>query len=187
MPKLRQVLAVLATAIAFAISFVMLEQVIGIASPWLWLLLMFYFLGLAKVAEPLFMLRLPRPLRGIRPQERTGDLYLALGVHRFGKLLRDTPLRLLNPSVYLSRAGGDLGQVLRQAESGEATHFWAALLFTPYIAYLFVTGRHGIASLFLLVQLLFNVYPILHLRVVRARLELVQCRRNERTHGFDGD
>ena len=181
MRKLRSVFPVLGTAIAFAISFRMLEQVIGVTSPWLWLLVMFYFLGIAKVAEPIFMLRMPALLHGIRPKERSGDLYLKLGVHRFGKLLRNTPLRYLNPSVYIPRAQGDLSKLFQQTKSAEATHFWATVLFTPYIAFLFVAGQMGIASVFLLIQLLFNVYPILHLRIVRARLELIRDRRHERS------
>ena len=180
---------VVGTAIAFAISFKMLEQVLGIASPWLWLLLMFYFLGLAKVAEPLFVLRMPALLHGIRPEEHSGDIYLKLGVYSFGRFLRDTPLRYLNTSVYIAHAHRDLGKVCRQAESAEATHFWAAILFTPYITFLVVAGQPGIAGLFLLIQVLFNVYPILHLRAVRARLEPIRDRqhgRSTRTNALGG-
>ncbi|RNF84471.1 hypothetical protein [Montanilutibacter psychrotolerans] len=181
--KLGSVLAVVATVAVFAVCFRMLAQVIGITSPWLWLLAMFYFLGIAKVAEPIFMLPMPASLRGIRASERSGDAYRRLGVHRFGRFLRDSPFRRLNASVYTSQApeAGDLARLSAQAESAEATHFWAAVLFTPYIAYLFVAGNAGTASVFLLVQALFNVYPILHLRVVRARLESIRARAHQRS------
>ena len=70
MRKWRAVLALVATTVAFAFSFVMLRQAIGPDSPWLGLVLMFCFLGLAKIAEPLFVLRMPRWLRPLRPWER---------------------------------------------------------------------------------------------------------------------
>lgn len=155
----------------FAGSFVLLAKVIGYGSPWLGLLLMFYFMGLAKVAEPLFVLRMPASLRAVRPELPDRPLYRRLGVRGFGALLRNTPLRYLNGSVY--RAGGKRGltALLRQVESAEATHFWAAVLFTPYIAYVAAQGFWIEALVFAAVQIAFNVYPILHLRVVRARLE----------------
>src|SRR6185295_5990781 len=94
---------VLVVVLAFAASFVLLSRVIGIASPWLVLLLMFYFLGIAKIAEPLFTLKMPSALRPLRQWEREGDVYRRLGVVGFGKVLRRTPLRYLNAAVYLDR------------------------------------------------------------------------------------
>lgn len=153
-----------------AACFFMLARVIGYGSPWLGLLLMFYFMGLAKVAEPLFVLRLPSALRAVEPGLPNARLYRGLGVRGFGALLRNTPLRYLNNSVYRSAGKRSLAELQRQAESVEATHFWAAVLFTPYIAYVGARGFVAEAILFAAVQIAFNVYPILHLRVVRARL-----------------
>lgn len=185
MQRLRSVLAVTCTGIAFAVSFVMLARVIGLTSPWLALLLMFYFLGLARVAEPLFMLRMPATLRNVRPWEQSGSNYRQLAVQQFGKLHRGTPLRYLNGNVYLTSAAQDVRSLHRRTASAEATHFWASVLFTPYIGYLFLAGQASVAALFLVVQLLFNVYPILHLRSVRARLDELlhgQHERIERSH-----
>lgn len=160
-------------AIFFAVTFYMLADVIGFGSPWLGLLLMFYFMGLAKIAEPLFVLRMPGALRAVDPALADAPLYRRLGVHGFGSLLRNTPLRYFNASVY--RLGGkrSLAALRAQAESAEATHFWAALLFTPYIVYVAWRGFWVEAVLFVAVQIAFNVYPILHLRIVRARLARV--------------
>jgi hypothetical protein len=162
-----------AVAAAFVVCFAMLARVIGPGSPWLGLLLMFYFMGLAKVAEPLFMLRLPRVVRAVDPTRVGEGPYRWLGVRGFGALVRNTPLRYFNRSVY--RLGGrrSLAEVSRQAESSEAIHFWAAVLFTPYIAYVASRGFIAETAVFLLVQVLVNVYPILHLRIVRARLGAV--------------
>ncbi|SFL10296.1 glycosyl-4,4'-diaponeurosporenoate acyltransferase CrtO family protein [Lysobacter sp. cf310] len=160
-------------AIFFAVTFIMLADVIGYGSPWLGLLLMFYFMGLAKIAEPLFVLRMPGALREVDPALPKAPLYRRLGVHGFGSLLRNTPLRYFNASVY--RLGGkrSLAALQAQAASAEATHFWAAVLFTPYIVYLGARGYLAEAALFVVVQIAFNVYPILHLRIVRARLAAV--------------
>lgn len=164
-------LALLAVMLAFGVSFVLLGRVIGVTSPWLVLLLMFYFLGIAKVAEPLFMLKIPSALRPLRYWEREGDVYRRLGVFSFGRLLRQTPLRYLNSAVYLDRECRQPLQVRLQAESAEATHFWAAVLFTPYVALAAITGKWSIVTWFSLAQVLVNVYPILHLRHARGRLD----------------
>jgi hypothetical protein len=167
----RSVIVLVGTAIAFAVSFVMLQRTVGTFSPWLGLLGMLYLLGLAKVAEPLFLLHMPATLRVVRPWEKHGALYRRLLVPSFGQLLRETPLRFLNPAVYLAKKHPDLPKVYRQVESVEAAHFWAALLFTPYIGYVWLRGQSRDAMLLLLVQILFNIYPILHLRIVRGRLD----------------
>lgn len=166
-----QALALLGVIIAFGVSFALLRQVIGTASPWLALLLMFDFLGVARFAEPLFRLRMPGALRPLRPWERRGDLYRRLCVPRFGRLLRKTPLRHLNTGVYLDRGPKDPFLVRLHCESSEANHFWAALPFMAYIVFAGVNGMWSIAAFFLAVQLLVNVYPILHLRYIRGRLD----------------
>jgi hypothetical protein len=177
MHKWRSIVVLAGTAAGFAASLVLLQRVLGASSPWLGLLGMFYLLGLSKVAEPLFLLRMPRALRAIRRSETDGALYRRLLVPHFGKLLRDTPLRYLNLAVYLTRKQPDPARLYRLAEAAEAAHFWAAALFTPYIGYVWWAGHRWEAALFLLLQLLFNVYPILHLRLVRGRLNRLLQRR----------
>ena len=175
--KALSLLVLVGTVVGFVISFVMLERVIGASSPWLGLLAMFYVLGLARVSEPFVLLRMPEALREVRSWELKAPLYRRLLVPAFGTMLRDTPLRYLNPSVYLSRRQPDFASISRQAEAAEADHFWAGLLFTPYIMYLAFVGHAVVAALFLLVQVLFNVYPILHLRLVRGRIDRLARRR----------
>jgi len=163
-------LVLFAVVMVLGASFALLGSVIGMNSPWLMLLLMFDFLGIAKVAEPLFRLKMPRILRPVRRCERAGNVYRRLGVLAFGKLLRRSPLRYLNSAVYLASRHGDLSEVCLRAESGEAIHFWAAVLFTPYIVLAGLNHRWNVAAWFSLAQMLVNVYPILHLRRVRWRL-----------------
>lgn len=175
MKRTRNITVVICAAIVFIACTVMLAQVIGFASPWLILLLMFYFMALAKIAEPLFVLRMPVAMRDVRSWEKSGYIYRRLAVHRFGMLLRNSPLRYFNADVYVDKYG--LHGLCRRVASGEATHFWAAVLFTPYIGFLYLDGQTGVASFFLLVQLFVNIYPILHLRIVRRRLEELLSRR----------
>lgn len=168
----RPLFALLATTIGLGLCFVMLMNVLGVSSPWLGLQTMFYLLALTKVAEPLFLLRMPARIRQIRPWEQTGRTYKLIGVPRFGQFLRTSPFRYLNASVYLTQnqISKDLQRISRQAEAAEASHFWVGLLFTPYIGYIALSGRVGESLVLLLVQIVFNVYPILHLRITRARL-----------------
>lgn len=169
----RSLIKLIAVAAFFAFCYVMLARVIGHASPWLGLLAMFYFMGLAKVAEPLFVLRMPRALHAVDPALSERPWYRRLGVGGFGGLLRNTPLRYLNNTVYRSAGRRSLAMLRRQAESAEATHFWAALPFTAYIAYVAWRGFWVETLVFLAVQIAFNVYPILHLRALRARLDRI--------------
>lgn len=177
MSKWRSIFVLAGTAAGFAASLVLLQRVLGASSPWLGLLVMFYLLGLSKVAEPLFLLRMPRVLRAVRRSETDGTIYRRLLVPSYGKLLRGTPLRYLNTAVYLAPRRPDLTRLSRQAEAAEAAHFWAALIFTPYIGYVWLAGQRWEAALFLLLQILVNIYPILHLRVVRGRLDRLRQRR----------
>ncbi|MFK2890865.1 glycosyl-4,4'-diaponeurosporenoate acyltransferase CrtO family protein [Dyella flagellata] len=157
-------------AAVFGIGFVMLARVLGFQSPWLWLQAMFFFLGLAKTAQPLFMLRMPSAIRAVSPQAAASRRHDWLGVRRFGEFLRNSPNRHLNRSVYLTKGRRNFADLSRQLESSEAIHFWAAVLFTPYIAYIGFKGYIAETVLFLVIQVVFNIYPVLHLRLVRARL-----------------
>jgi hypothetical protein len=166
-------LLLLGVLLMFGVSFVLLSQVIGLRSPWLVLLLMFYCLGLAKIAEPLIILRMPSALRSLRPWERDGTVYPRLGVLRFGRFLRQSPLRYLNAAVYLNRERSDLLQVCQRAESSEASHFWVAVLLMPYLLFAGLQGQWSVVAWFALAQGIVNVYPILHLRHIRGRLDRV--------------
>ena len=78
------IVSLVATAIGFGVCFFMLQSAIGPASPSLGLLLMFYFMGLAKIAQPLFRLRIPKTLRAVRAWEMSGPAYGRLAVDGFG-------------------------------------------------------------------------------------------------------
>ena len=112
-------------------------------------------------------------MRTVRAWEMRGRLYRVLGVSAFGELLRRTPLRYLQPLVYLKRYPGDPARVQIQIEGAEAAHFWAAALVIPYMVFACVQNRWGVVFWFMVVQIVGNVYPIFHLRWVRGRLTRV--------------
>jgi hypothetical protein len=173
MKKLRDVMILLAGAVAFGVSLPLFGRCVGFTSPWFALLAIFCFLGLNAFARSLFVLRLPGWLRTVRAWEVEGGLYRRLGVPAFGEVLRRTPLRYLQPLVYLNRNPGEAGRVRYQIEGAEAAHFWAAVLLVPYMVYAGVQNRWGIVGWFTVFQVVGNLYPILHLRWVRGRLQRV--------------
>ena len=155
--------------VTFTIALAQFRRVFGIASPYFGLMVMLNFLGLVAFARPLFMLRLPSFLRKDRAWEATADIYKALYVPTFGAVLRRTPLRYLNPAVYLKRCPNP-SLLQAQIESAEAVHLLAAALLVPYQTYACARGCWGAVVWLTGVQIGFNLYPILHLRYTRARL-----------------
>ena len=181
----KHVAILLAAALAFGASLLMLGRFVGFASPGMMLMYFLCFLGLANFAEPIWMLRMPPPLRRLRAWELRGGVYERLAVPRFGAMLRNSPLRLLNARVYVARQRHDPQAICRLVESAEAIHFWAGILLLPILAY-FAAGRRWLPFCgFLLLQIVGNLYPIMHLRSVRGRLERV-CRRGSGERGRSG-
>jgi hypothetical protein len=175
MKKLRDIILLLAIAAAFAISLVLFQRAVGLSSPWFGLMVMLDFLGIVAFARPLFALKLPDFARTEREWEMQGRLYKALRVPAFGALLRQTPLRHLNPLVYLKQYPDPL-IVQAQIESAEAAHFLAAALLLPYIVYACAQGWWTAAAWLMVVQIGGNLYPILHLRWVRVRIKRLHHR-----------
>ena len=177
MRRLLNVLVLLGAAATFGISLGLFGRVIGFTSPWFALLAMFCFLGLVAAARNLFVLSMPPALRPLRAWEMHGDLYRSLGVPAFGVVLRRTPLRYLQPLVYLNHDPGNPARVQYQIEGAEAAHFWAAVLLVPYLVFAGVRQWWGVLGCLLVVQVIGNLYPMLHLRWVRGRLQSVSARR----------
>jgi hypothetical protein len=172
----------LAVAAGYAAAFLAMQRVMpfSVASPWFVFVAMVCVLGLAFVAQPIVMIRMPGPLRVIRAWEAGGRVYRALGVAAYGRLLRRTPLRLFNVDVYLRNGLRDWMNVGAELEAAEASHFWAAVLVAPYIAYLITHGMWAPLFWIGLAQVLINLYPVLHLRLTRHRLGALVAKRHAR-------
>jgi hypothetical protein len=172
----------LAVAAGYAAAFFTMQRVtpFSVTSPWFVFVAMVCVLGLAFVAQPIVMIRMPGPLRVIRAWEAGGRAYRALGVTAYGRLLRRTPLRLFNVDVYLRNGLRDWVNVGAELEAAEASHFWAAVLVAPYTGYLIAHGMWAPLLWITLAQMFINVYPIMHLRLTRHRLGVLVSERFSR-------
>jgi hypothetical protein len=161
-----------AVAAAYAAAFLAARRFVpfSLTSPAFVIVAMICVLGLAFVAQPLVMIRMPGPLRRIRSWEAHGAIYRALGVRAYGAILRGTPLRLFNTDVYLRCGLTDSARVGAEIEAAEASHVLAAVLVAPYMVYLVARGMWAPLFWVSVAQVLVNVYPILHLRLTRHRL-----------------
>lgn len=177
MKALRDVTVLLVVTTGFTASLFLFGRQTGYGSPWFALLLMFCFLGWIRLARTLFILKMPNSLRAVGAWEIRSTLYRRLAVPAFGELLNGTPLRHLQPEVYLNRHPDKPGQVTIELEGAEAAHFWAALLFLPFQIYQLAHHSWTVLVCSLLVQIVGNLYPILHLRWIRGRLERVLNRK----------
>jgi hypothetical protein len=129
--------------------------------------------GVAAFGRKLFLLKMPFGLRVLHDWEKRGVIYRNTGVVGFGVILRRTPLRYLQPLVYLHRQPGEMAAVLAQIEGAEAAHFWGALVLMPYVVYAGIQRRWGVVLGLIVIQLVANLYPLCHLRWVRYRLNKV--------------
>ena len=172
----------LAVAAGYAAAFVAFQRAMpfSLASPWFVLVAMVCVLGLAFVAQPIVMIRMPGPLREIRAWEAGGRVYHALRVPAYGRLLRRTPLRLFNVDVYLHNGLRDSVIVGAELEAAEASHFWAAVVVAPYLAYLVAHAMWAPLFWIALAQVCINVYPVMHLRLTRHRLGVLVSKRLSR-------
>ena len=167
----------LAVAAAYVVAFVLVRRAVSFSleSPWFVVTAMVCVLGLAFLARPLVPFRMPRGARRVRGWEAR-VLYRRLGVPAFGSLLRNTPLRFLNTDVYLAAGARSPRELAVRLEEAEASHFWAALLVAPYMIRLLLQGACAALFWIAVAQVLLNLYPIMHLRLTRYRLERVASR-----------
>jgi hypothetical protein len=159
--------------LAFAVSLRFAAEAFGFLSPWFGVMVMFCVLGIAAFSQPAWTLRVPGPFRRIQAWESDRRLQSVLGVAAFGRLLTRTPLRALNRSVYFDRQTGDIAGVRAQLEAAEGAHFWSAAVLVPYIGVALFRRSWGAALGLVLANVVVNVYPMLHLRLVRGRIERV--------------
>ncbi len=171
MAHLLQVGARLCFATGMVISLVALGRVVGVSSPWFAVIASFCFLGLLDLAGPFLQTRMPRSLRQVRPWEVHRKAYRAIGVPAFGDLLRRSPLRRLNQRVYLKAAGSDLSLVRTHLEQAEAAHFWGGVATIPYVVFAGIAGWWAALMSLVVFNVVVNLYPLLHLRWARARID----------------
>jgi hypothetical protein len=167
-----------ALSILLVLSVAAFAYVVGIASPYFAFTASLCLLGLFDLLRPLVRIRLPKAIRRVHPGEARTALYRVMGVPAFGALLRKTPLRMLNRRVYLEGGPKDLPKILMQIEDAEAAHFWSGLATTPYLLLAWSRGWWDSFVVVAVFNVVANLYPILHLRSVRTRLERAAHRRS---------
>jgi hypothetical protein len=179
MGRSRDWIRFLAVAAAYIAAFVLFQLAtsFSLESPWFVFVAMVCFLGLAAVARPVIPIRLPRSLRKVRAWEVEGTFYRRVGVPAFGRLLRIPPLRWLNTDVYLHVQARDPARLSAQLEAAEASHFWDAMLVLPYMVHAGLSGMWSVVLWFSMAQVLGNVYPVMHLRLTRHRLDRLASKR----------
>lgn len=155
---------------AYAATFAVVRRVwpFSLDSPGFVITGMICVLGLTSVARPVIRLRMPVTLRHVCQWETDGPIPRWLGVRRFGRLLRQTPLRLLNTHVYVRAGERDLSRVSQELEAAEASHALSALLVVPYLVRAAGMGWWGSLLWVATAQLVINLLPIMHLRLARA-------------------
>jgi hypothetical protein len=173
MEKTRETIKRLLFAFALAASIAVLGWQAGLSSLWFALIASFSVLGLIDLVAPLIPLRLPPVLREIRSWESRGRAYRRTGVIAFGELLRRSPLRRLNRRVYLDALPRDFAATRSRVEDAEAAHFWGGVVTLPYLVLAGVQSWWSVVIGVVLFDLTANVYPILHLRSARSRLDRV--------------
>ena len=82
--------------------------------------------------------------------------------------------------VYLRNGVADTARVGAELEAAEASHLWAAVLVLPYMIHASLLGWWAPLAWVTLAQALINVYPIMHLRLARHRLERLAVKRSLR-------
>jgi|GEM_PF-648877 len=163
--------ALILVTIAFAISLSLFQRITPVTSPAFVFIAMFAFMGWVAFARPLFVLPLPPPFRRLYNWESDGTIYRKTGSIWFGHILRTTHLRYLQPLVYLNQKSLTPPEVCRQIEGAEAVHWWAIAITLPYLVDATRLGQFQIVALFLIAHVGLHIYPMMHLRYVRTRLQ----------------
>jgi hypothetical protein len=170
--KARAWAAMAVVALAFAASLAACASFFGYDSPVFGVGLVTAVLGL--VASGRSVAPLPRP--GDHPVagwETDGVVFRILGIDLFGAMLRRRPLRYLNPVVYVRAQRRDLAALAASMLAAERIHFWALVLTAPFIICWMWRGSMALLAWVAAFHLLMNIYPILHLRRARGRVERV--------------
>lgn len=126
--------------------------------------------GWAAVLNSVVSLPVPYILQTVRVREFAILRSPWSGVRLFGAILRGTPLRRLGGRVFLSEAGRDVPTVLAGIRAAQAVHVWAIVFCVPLLIFWAARARWQWIFWALAVQVMLNLYPILHLRFVSFRL-----------------
>ena len=101
--------------------------------------------------------------------ERHGAIYDRVGVQGFQWVLLHSPLGWFNPNMYLS-GRHDCDRLLREMNAAEGVHWLTGLLSVALAIWLFTGGHAAYGYGMLVINVPFNVYPIMLQRRNRGRV-----------------
>jgi hypothetical protein len=113
--------------------------------------------------------------------EQEGAIYRRRDIHVFRWILLHSPLGWINPNIHLSAERTDCDRLLREMHTAEGVH-WLTCLVSVMLAIWYFGDDHATYGYnMLLVNIPFNVYPIMLQRWNRGRVFRVLRRRQVRT------
>jgi hypothetical protein len=157
-------------AAANLVSVALFGCAVGYMSAWFGLMASFCLLGVFSLLHPFIPLRVPARWRQSTPGELR--FFRSIGVDAFGRWLRRSPARMLNKDVYLT-ATRKAATVHANLEYAEAAHVWATFLTVPYLVVAFAGHRWAGFAALVIFDGVINIYPVLHLRVARSRVDSI--------------
>ena len=166
--------------LAFGGSLFLAAKALGVDSPVFAFAVVGATLGFVVVTMPVIRWPLPGAVMGIRAWEQSDAVYRQLGTAQFGALLRRSPFRHFNSTVYVRGRPGAVVATRQNMIAAEAAHIWAALLTLPIVAGLAMRGSWIAVAWITAFSVVVNLYPVLHLRMMRAKVEAVIRRRARR-------
>jgi len=169
----------------FTVTLPFLYKTLGGASPGFAFIVTLAPMGVMRYVHPVRRVGTPSFFHRLRDREYRPARARRIGLVAFAWFLRHSPLRLLNTSVYLRRWPGSPALVLTHVLEAEASHFWAFFAAMPYLAFALFHGWWAGFTVGWAVQICGNIYPYLHLRYTRSRLDAViahSVERSNRTH-----
>ncbi len=144
--------------------------------------------GWVAVLHSVVPLPLPRSVLCVRAGEFALLESRWSGVRAIGYILRSAPLRGLGGQVYMDGLKGNVNALLPGLYSAETVHLWALLVCCPWFVVWGAQGHWTSLASGVSVNVLINVYPVLHLRYVTGRIGRHGLkRRGRRPGGTDGD
>jgi Glycosyl-4,4'-diaponeurosporenoate acyltransferase len=180
--NLLRIAVLLSGSVAFVVSLLLFAKALGARSVVFAVTVTVLVAAWTGMFHTVVPLGLPASILKVRKREFTVLRWRWTGVALFGLALRTTPLRHLGGSVYLAQCANDSARVLRGLQEAEEIHIWSVLLCFPWLVFWCMQGLWFSAASSLAVHALLNVYPILHLRLTRGRMERYAARFARRKH-----
>lgn len=115
--------------------------------------------------------------------EQEGEIYDRWGIQAFRWILLHSPLGWINPNMHLSADQTDCDRLLREMNTAEGVHWLTCLVSVMLAIWFFVDDHAAHGYGMLLVNIPFNLYPIMLQRWNRGRVFRVVRRRQLRPPG----